>query len=78
MDIQSITESMTTRFLENLRIGQEPQQAFDQAFMVGGEIGDCASIATTELKRLRPVAYCKPNNFWQWQTIIPGVNCHGN
>ena len=18
------------------------------------------------------------NNFWQWQTIIPGVNCHGN
>ena len=63
MDIQSITESMTTRFLENLRIGQEPQQAFDQAFMVGGE---------------SPVAYCKPNNFWQWQTIIPGVNCHGN
>jgi hypothetical protein len=18
------------------------------------------------------------NNFWQWQIIIPGVNCHGN
>jgi hypothetical protein len=22
--------------------------------------------------------YRVPNNFWQWQTIIPGVNCHGN
>jgi hypothetical protein len=22
--------------------------------------------------------YCIRNNIWQWQTIIPGVNCHGN
>ena len=35
MDTQSIAESMATRFQENLEIGQEPQQAFDQAFADG-------------------------------------------
>jgi hypothetical protein len=64
MDTQSIAESMATRFQENLEIGQEPQQAFDQAFADGmpkflTPIGpNVANLASTklELDRLMTVS----------------------
>ncbi len=52
--------------------------AFTWSYMIARYITATKEELLNSIHKTVAGHYRIPNNLWQWQTIIPGVNFHGN